>query len=56
MYTVVMGIKRMVEVTDAEPQWHLVMAVDHARDAAAGRWWSLLMQRWFVKGLIETEK
>src|SRR5690606_13468285 len=27
MYTVVMGIKRMVEVTDAQPHWPLVMAV-----------------------------
>ena len=55
MYTVVMGIKRMVEVTDAEPQWHLVMAVTILAMLPPVAV-VLLMQRWFVKGLIETEK
>jgi len=55
MYTVVMGIKRMVEVADAEPQWHLVMAVTMLAMIPPVVV-VLLMQRWFVKGLIETEK
>jgi sn-glycerol 3-phosphate transport system permease protein len=55
MYTVVMGIKRMVEVTDAQPHWHLVMAVTMLAMLPPVAV-VLLMQRWFVKGLIETEK
>jgi sn-glycerol 3-phosphate transport system permease protein len=55
MYTVVMGIKRMVTVADAEPQWHLVMAVTMLAMLPPVLI-VLLMQRWFVKGLIETEK
>jgi len=55
MYTVVMGIKRMVEVTDAAPQWHLVMAVTMLAMLPPVAV-VLVMQRWFVKGLIEPEK
>ena len=55
MYTVVMGIKRMVEVTDAAPQWHLVMAVTMLAMLPPVAV-VVLMQRWFVKGLIEPEK
>ncbi|HEX6143797.1 MAG TPA: sn-glycerol-3-phosphate ABC transporter permease UgpE [Geminicoccaceae bacterium] len=55
MYTVVMGIKRMVEVADAQPQWHLVMAVTILAMLPPVAV-VLLMQRWFVKGLVETEK
>ncbi|MEO1091616.1 MAG: sn-glycerol-3-phosphate ABC transporter permease UgpE [Pseudomonadota bacterium] len=55
MTTIVMGIKRMATVADSQPVWHEVMAVTCL---------ALLppvvivvaMQRWFVKGLIETEK
>ena len=54
-YTVVMGIKRMADATDAEPQWNLVMAV-----AILAMLPPVLvvifMQRLFVKGLVETEK
>ncbi|HZG27581.1 sn-glycerol 3-phosphate transport system permease protein [Ensifer adhaerens] len=54
-YTIVMGIKRMSDVTDAEPQWNLVMAV-----AILAMLPPILvvifMQRLFVKGLVETEK
>jgi sn-glycerol 3-phosphate transport system permease protein len=54
-YTIVMGIKRMSDVTDAEPQWNLVMAV-----AILAMLPPVLvvifMQRLFVKGLVETEK
>jgi sn-glycerol 3-phosphate transport system permease protein len=55
MYTVVMGIKRLVTVADAEPQWHLVMATTMLAMVPPVLI-VLLMQRWFVKGLIETEK
>lgn len=54
-YTIVMGIKRMSEVADAEPQWNLVMAT-----AVLAMLPPVLvvifMQRLFVKGLVETEK
>ncbi len=54
-YTIVMVIKRMSDVTDAEPQWNLVMAV-----AILAMLPPVLvvifMQRLFVKGLVETEK
>jgi sn-glycerol 3-phosphate transport system permease protein len=55
MYTVVMGIKRLVTVADAEPQWHLVMATTMLAMLPPVLI-VLLMQRWFVKGLIEPEK
>ncbi|RBO51712.1 sn-glycerol-3-phosphate ABC transporter permease UgpE [Rhodovulum sp. BSW8] len=55
LYTVVMGIKRMVDVADAEPQWNYVMAT-----ATLAMLPPVLvvvaMQRLFVKGLIEQEK
>jgi sn-glycerol 3-phosphate transport system permease protein len=54
-YTVVMGISRMVNVVDAVPTWNLVMAT-----AVLGLVPPvivvLLMQRLFVKGLVESEK
>jgi len=55
MYTIVMGIQRMVTVADAEPVWNLTMAVAMLAllpPVAV----VLVMQRWFVRGLIETEK
>ena len=55
MYTVVMGIKRMVDVSDTRPQWHLVMSVSILAMLPPVLV-VLLMQRWFVKGLVETEK
>jgi sn-glycerol 3-phosphate transport system permease protein len=55
MYTIVMGIQRMVNTSDAEPQWHLVMAVSILAMIPPVVI-VVLMQRWFVKGLIETEK
>lgn len=55
MYTVVMGIQRMVNVPDAAPEWNLVMAV-----ALLAMLPPLLvvvgMQKLFVRGLVETEK
>lgn len=55
MYTIVMGIQRMVTVADAEPAWNLVMAVAMLA-LLPPVVVVLVMQRWFVKGLIETEK
>jgi sn-glycerol 3-phosphate transport system permease protein len=55
MYPVVMGIKRMIAGGDAVNEWNLVMAtaiLDMLPPAAV----VLLMQKWFVKGLVETEK
>jgi sn-glycerol 3-phosphate transport system permease protein len=54
-YTVVMGIKRMAEVADSVPRWNVVMAtvvLAMLPPVAV----VVLMQRWFVKGLVETEK
>jgi len=54
-YTVVMGIKRMAEVADAYPQWNLVMAAV-VLAMLPPVLVVVLMQRLFVKGLVETEK
>ena len=55
MYTIVMGIQRMVTAADAEPLWNYVMAVAMLAMLPPVIV-VLVMQRWFVKGLIETEK
>jgi sn-glycerol 3-phosphate transport system permease protein len=55
MYTIVMGIQRMVTVADSEPLWNLTMAVAMLA-LLPPVVVVLVMQRWFVKGLIETEK
>jgi sn-glycerol 3-phosphate transport system permease protein len=55
MYTVVIGIKRMIVGGDALTEWNLVMATAMLAllpPAAV----VILMQKWFVKGLVETEK
>jgi sn-glycerol 3-phosphate transport system permease protein len=55
MYTSVIGIKRMITTGDALTEWNLVMATAMLAllpPAAV----VLLMQKWFVKGLVETEK
>ncbi len=54
-YTVVMGIKRMADVTDAQPQWNFIMATVILAMLPPVLV-VILMQRLFVKGLIETEK
>jgi sn-glycerol 3-phosphate transport system permease protein len=54
-YTLVMGIKRMAAVSDAEPLWHLVMAAV-VLAALPPVLVIVFMQRLFVKGLTETEK
>ena len=55
MYTIVMGIQRMVTAADAEPLWNYVMAVSMLAMLPPVAV-ILVMQRWFVKGLIEPEK
>lgn len=54
-YTIVAGIKRMADVADAQPQWHLVMATAILA-VLPPLLVVVLMQRLFVKGLVETEK
>ena len=54
-YTVVIGIKRMILGGDALTEWNVVMATAMLAllpPAAV----VVLMQKWFVKGLVETEK
>ncbi len=55
MYTIVMGIQRMVTAADTEPLWNYVMAMAMLAMLPPVLV-VVLMQRWFVKGLIETEK
>ncbi len=54
-YTIVMGIKRMATRADSEPQWQLVMAAVILAMLPPVLV-VILMQRLFVKGLVETEK
>lgn len=54
-YTIVMGIQRMVTVSDTEPQWPLVMATATLAMLPPVAV-VVAMQRLFVKGLVETEK
>jgi sn-glycerol 3-phosphate transport system permease protein len=55
MYTVVVGIKRMLAGNDAVTEWHLVMVT-----ALLAMLPPVLvvvgMQRWFVKGLVDSDK
>ncbi|HJT60804.1 MAG TPA: ABC transporter permease subunit, partial [Burkholderiales bacterium] len=55
MYTSVIGIKRMISTGDALTEWNLVMATAMLALLPPALV-VLLMQRWFVKGLVETEK
>ncbi|QJR14542.1 sn-glycerol-3-phosphate ABC transporter permease UgpE [Usitatibacter palustris] len=55
MYTVVIGIKRMIVGGDALTEWNLVMATAMLALIPPALV-VILMQRWFVKGLVETEK
>ena len=54
-YTVVMGISRLVNVVDAAAKWNLVMAVTLLAMIPPVIV-VVLLQRQFVKGLVETEK
>ena len=54
-YTAVMGIKRLASVLDGDTQWNLVMA-GVILAALPPVLIIIVMQRLFVKGLVETEK
>jgi len=55
MYTTVIGIKRMIVGSDSANEWHLVMATAILALLPPALV-VVLMQKWFVKGLVETEK
>jgi sn-glycerol 3-phosphate transport system permease protein len=55
MYTAVIGIKRMIAGGDAATEWNLVMATAMLAMLPPALV-VILMQRWFVKGLVDTEK
>jgi len=55
MYTTVIGIKRMIAGGDAATEWHLVMATAILAMLPPALV-VVLMQKWFVKGLVDTEK
>jgi sn-glycerol 3-phosphate transport system permease protein len=55
MYPVVIGIKRMIAGGDAQTDWNLVMATAILAMLPPALV-VMLMQKWFVKGLVDTEK
>jgi sn-glycerol 3-phosphate transport system permease protein len=55
MYTAVIGIKRMIVGGDALTEWNVVMATAMLALLPPALV-VVLMQKWFVKGLVETEK
>ncbi len=55
MYTTVIGIKRMIPGGDAATEWNLVMATAMLAMLPPALV-VVLMQKWFVKGLVDTEK
>jgi sn-glycerol 3-phosphate transport system permease protein len=55
MYPVVIGIKRMISGGDAATDWNIVMATAVLAMIPPALV-VLLMQKWFVKGLVDTEK
>ena len=55
MYTTVIGIRRMIVGGDAANEWQLIMATAMLALLPPAVV-VLSMQRWFVKGLVETEK
>jgi sn-glycerol 3-phosphate transport system permease protein len=55
MYPVVMGIKRMISGGDAANEWNIVMATALLAMIPPALV-VILMQKWFVKGLVDTEK
>src|SRR5574337_126954 len=55
MYPVVIGIKRMISGGDAQTEWNMVMAT--AMLAMVPPVLVVMaMQKWFVRGLVDTEK
>ena len=55
MYPVVIGIKRMISGGDAANDWNIIMATALLAMIPPALV-VVLMQRWFVKGLVDTEK
>jgi len=55
MYPVVIGIKRMISGGDSEMEWNVVMATAVLAMLPPALV-VMLMQKWFVKGLVDTEK
>ncbi|WP_423594800.1 sn-glycerol-3-phosphate ABC transporter permease UgpE [Roseateles sp. MS654] len=55
MYPVVIGIKRMISGGDAANDWNVIMATAMLAMIPPALV-VVLMQRWFVKGLVDTEK
>jgi len=55
MYPVVIGIKRMISGGDSDMQWNVVMATAVLAMLPPALV-VMLMQKWFVKGLVDTEK
>jgi sn-glycerol 3-phosphate transport system permease protein len=55
MYPVVMGIKRMITGGDAATEWNAVMATAMLAMIPPALV-VILMQKWFVKGLVDSEK
>jgi len=55
MYPVVIGIKRMISGGDAQTEWGAVMATAMLAMIPPALV-VMLMQRWFIKGLVDTEK
>ncbi len=55
MYPVVMGIKRLISPGEAYTEWNVVMA-NALLAMIPPAIVVILMQKWFVKGLVDTEK
>ena len=55
MYPVVIGIKRMIAGGDSQNEWNIVMATASLAMLPPA-FVVVLMQKWFVKGLVDTEK
>ena len=55
MYPVVIGIKQMISGGDSQTEWNIVMATAIMAMLPPALV-VILMQKWFVKGLVDTEK
>ncbi|WP_269931508.1 sn-glycerol-3-phosphate ABC transporter permease UgpE [Aminobacter sp. HY435] len=55
MNTIVIALRKMISFADADTEWHLVM-VTSMLAIIPPILVVVLMQRWFVRGLVETEK
>lgn len=55
MNTIVIALRKMISFADADTEWHLVM-VTSMLAIVPPILVVLLMQRWFVRGLVDTEK